>query len=575
MLNLFRINLTSKEIIKQSIHEGHPLEFYAGRSLSSKIIATEVPPKSNALGSENKLIFALGFLSGTKAPSSGRISIGAKSPLTKGIKESNVGGRAPTMLSKYNIRGLIFEKQSSDWVIIKISEDNLNLVEILDGNKYLGLDNYELAQNLISDFGKKIGIFSIGTAGEELFANATVASIDLEGYPSRHAGRGGMGAVMGSKKIKAIIIMPSKNKIQIKNENNFNKISKEWFQQRYDATRTFSKYGTALMIDLMSRLNGLPTQNFRRGSFKDADKISGEALHEFITKNNGKYSVGCSPGCPIRCSHIMNSSDGVHITSGLEYETIGLNGSNLMINDIEKIGWIDHYNDDIGIDSIEMGNCLAMFMENGKLKWGDANGVIELIKGIKQKNEDSMLLGLGCYKLGKKLGVSRIPHVKGQGFPAYEPRTFKAMGVTLCTSPQGADHTAGPAIANRKAYANKDYGNLESPEKKILLSKELQIFIMIIDSMGLCYFLGPSYENTKKIALLLKARYGNRWEKTAEDWIEWSKSCLREENDFNIKAGISEKENVLPNFILEEEVGISNKKWDLNQKEIDEFWINF
>lgn len=590
MLDIYRIDLSSSEIRKESIHKGHPLEFYAGRSLSSKIISDEVSPEIDPLNSNNKLIFASGFLGGTSVPNSGRISIGAKSPLTWGIKEANVGGRAPALLSTQGIRALIFEGISPKCVIIKVSNGQ---PEIIDAGKFCGLNNYDLSKKILEEFGPKVGAFMIGRAGEQLFSTATIASIDLQGYPSRHAARGGLGAVMGSKNVKAVVILPptktstkineNENKISSKalsettnpeyyDKTSFMNITKEWFKELHDTKQTFSKFGTALGVGPMSETHGLPTQNFRRGSFKNVEKISGDALHEYIIKNKGKFSVSCSPGCAIQCSNIVLSPSGEHITSSLEYETIALNGSNLLIDDIEKIAWLDHYSDDVGIDSIEIGNELAIFMEAGKLQWGDADGAIRLIYGINDGNPDSILLGLGCYELGKKLGVSRIAHVKKQGFPGYDPRAYKAMGVTFLTSPMGADHTSGAAINNRKAYAEKDYGNLTDPDQKILLSKELQIFTMLLDSMGMCYFVGPSYESAVRLSKLLYFKYGLGWEKTAEDWIDWAWKCLKMEHDYNVKAGIKDGDFSLPSFMQTEKLEEIDYKWDVKSEDMDSFW---
>ncbi|MHA1299288.1 MAG: aldehyde ferredoxin oxidoreductase C-terminal domain-containing protein [Candidatus Helarchaeota archaeon] len=571
---IIRIDLEKEDIKMEEIKEDHPFEFYAARSLSSKIIAEEVPPKCDPLGKENKLIFATGFLSGTIVPNSGRISIGAKSPLTEGIKESNVGGRAPSFLAQQKIRAIILENISNNWKIIEVKDSKLKL---LDAEKfgYNGMNNIELSEHILKDFNHRVGAFTIGIAGEKKFLNASIASLDMEGYPSRHAGRGGMGAVMGSKKIKAIIVHPpSKISFDYYDKNTFQSIAKDWFKELSESKKIFSKYGTALGVSGMNQTHGLPTQNFRRGSFKDVEGINADALHNFIIKNNGKYSVPCSPGCAIKCSNILYDENGQHITSSLEYETIGLNASNLMIGNIEYIAKIDRYYEDLGIDTIEGGNTFAMLMEAGKLKWGDWQGIIKIFEGIKNNDPECLDIGLGCYRLGKKLGVKRIPHVKKQGLPAYDPRSYKAMGVTYYTSPMGADHTAGPAIINRKAYGNFDYKADQpwNPEYKVKLSKDLQIFIMIMDSMGLCYFVGPSYENTLRVADLLKARYGLRWNKSAEDWIHWAKKCLLMERDFNLRAGISESEDKLPEFIEKEPLQDIDRYWDIDEQKLKDFW---
>ena len=565
---LVRIDLSTQKITKEAITPGHHLEMYAGRSLSSKIVADEVDPLCDPLGQKNKLIFACGFIGGTPAPNSGRISVGAKSPMTLGIKESNSGGKAPSFLSKQDIRGLIFEGTSKNWLVVVVKEGEITLE---DGTEFVGINNYKLMNALKEKYGKNIGVFSIGIAGEKQFINSSIAAMDMEGVPSRHAGRGGLGAVMGSKLMKAIVVYPPANSmLSYQNKEEFFALSKEWFKTLNDTKAVFRKYGTSIGIDTINHLHGLPTQNFRRGEFKGVENINAEALDAFVTKNKGKKGVACSPGCAIRCSNILRNAEGEHITSSLEYETMIMNGSNLMIDDIETLGWIDHYCDDNGIDTIETGNCLAMMMEAGKLEWGDRKGVIDLLKGFSEGNPDSLLLGLGCYALGKKLEVDRIPHVKRQGFPAYEPRSFKGMGVTFVTSAMGADHTAGPAISGRKGYTDKEYGEVFERKDKVLISKELQIFIYIADSTGQCYFVGPDYASTQKWAQLFKARFG--WDKTAEDWMQWAIEGIKMEREFNTRAGL-ESTDTLPEFMLEEKLEeIGDRVWDLSKKELDEIW---
>lgn len=565
---LARIDLNTQTIEKEEINPEHPLEMYAGRSLSSKIISDEVDPLCDPLGPKNKLIFACGFIGGTPAPNSGRISVGAKSPMTLGIKECNSGGKAPAFLSRQDFRGLVFEGVCEKWVVVVVKEGEISFE---DGLEFVGINNYKLMDILKEKFGTNIGVFSIGLAGEKQYLNSSIAAMDMEGVPSRHMGRGGIGAVMGSKKIKAIVVYPpTKAMLTYNNKDQFYSLSKEWFKELNDTKTVFRKYGTSIGIDTINHLHGLPTQNFRRGEFKGVENINAEALDTFVNKNNGIKGVSCSPGCAIRCSNILRTSKGEHITSSLEYETMIMNGSNLMIDDIETLGWIDHYCDDNGLDTIETGNCLAMLMEAGKLEWGDRKGVIDLLKGFSEGNPDSLLLGLGCYALGNKLGVKRIPHVKRQGLPAYEPRSFKGMGVTFVTSPMGADHTAGPAISGRKGYASKEYGEVYERKDKVLISKELQIFIYIADSTGCCYFVGPDYTSTLKWTQLYYARYG--WDMSAEEWMQWAIDGIKMEREFNTRAGL-ESTDTLPRFILDEKLEeIEDRKWDLTEQELKEIW---
>ncbi|MHA1610782.1 MAG: aldehyde ferredoxin oxidoreductase C-terminal domain-containing protein [Promethearchaeota archaeon] len=572
MPKLFRINLKSQEITSEEITPTHPYVFFAGRSLSSKIIADEVPPKTDPLGSGNKLIFATGFLTGTPCPNSGRISIGAKSPLTGGIKESNVGGRAPALLGRHDIRAIVCEGISESWLLLLI-EPTGNIKAISCGDLQ-SKNNYELSTILRERYGKNCGIFSIGIAGEKCLKLASIASIDMEGYPSRHAGRGGMGTVMGSKKLKAIVVQPpEKTKITYSDVKTFRSVSKEWGRALYSAKRSFSKFGTLIGLTTMNSLNALPTQNYRRGSFKDVDQISAESLYDYILKNDGKNGIPCSPGCVIKCSNLLKNAKGEHITSSLEYETVALNGSNLLINNIEKLAEIDHVCDDLGVDTIEMGNAVGVFMETGKITWGDADSVITLIKGIQTDKPDSLIVAQGAYQTGKHFGISRVAQVKKQGLPGYDPRSFKGMGVTFITSPMGADHTAGSAIANRNPYPDRPYGKVYEGEHKVQLSKELQIFTMIHDAVGQCFFVGPTYESVPLLVQLLNARFG--WNITSEELIDWSKSWITLERRFNDAEGLPPVDD-LPQFMLTEQLEDNpDRKWDISSEELDVYWKNF
>ena len=560
--NLVRIDLAQRKITRERITDSHPLRFYAGKALSSKIIADEVPPTCDPLGKDNKFVITTGFLTGTPAPNSGRGSVGAKSPLTLGIKESNVGGRTPVLMIQNNIRGLILENQAKEWVIIKIQE---GAVEILDGTPYVGLNNYALTDKLLEDFGPKMGAFSIGMGGEMLFGNSTVGCTDMEGYPSRHAGRGGMGAVMGSKKVKTIVVIPpNRTLMEFANRDAFNEKSRPWFMALNKAQKNAKHvYGTPGCVMAMNELHGLPTQNYRRGQYEDAEKISGEALHDLIVKNDGKCGLACSPGCAIQCSNLIRDAEGNHITSSLEYETIGLLGSNILNNDLLKISRLDHLCDDLGIDTIETGSCLGLFMEAGKIPWGDADRAIRLVEGMYQKNPESMQLGLGVYELGKALKVDRVPHVKRQAFPSYEPRALKAPAVTFLTSPMGADHTAGDVSG--------DHAHL--PEGKLALSKERQLTTYMVDSMGICYFVGPSLELTDTMAHLMKARYGDAFYQDVNGWLKWAAHCLVMERDFNTAAGLSPVDT-LPQIMLDEKLEEVDIQWDFNQQELDTYWVD-
>ncbi|MFX1387241.1 MAG: aldehyde ferredoxin oxidoreductase N-terminal domain-containing protein, partial [Promethearchaeota archaeon] len=427
-MKIVRINVENDDIRYDEITSESKFYLRGARGLSSQIIRDEVPPLCDPLGSENKLIIANGILGGSPFPCSARTSVGAKSPLTNGIKEANVGGRPAMMLARHGIRAIVLEDISSVLKYILINEE---AIKILPGEEYKGLGNYQLHLRLKEKYGENIGIFSIGPTGEHLMKSATVGANDLEGYPSRHAARGGLGAVMGSKRIKAIVIIPPKtSKTEMRDIKKFREASTPFAKTLAQTKEKFSIFGTSMMMAAMSGYGGIPTKNFRMGSYDKIENISGEKLHELVIARGGKKRLACSPTCVIKCSNLVVDEQGNHITSSLEYETMALNGSNLMIDDLDSLAKIDHLCDDVGIDTIEFGGTVGVAMDCGKIKWGNDEKVFEILDiEIRNNTEIGQLYGNGVQHIGEKLNATRIPQVKGQGISAYDSRVFKAMGV--------------------------------------------------------------------------------------------------------------------------------------------------
>jgi len=567
-MKIARINVENEEIQFEEITPDSKYFLLGGRGLSSQIIRDEIPPLCDPLSAENKLIIANGVLTGSPFPCSGRTSVGAKSPMTNGIKEANVGGRPAMILASLGIRVLILARKSTELKIILIDQEG---IKFESADIYRGLGNYELHSKLRARFGDKIGIYSIGPAGEHMMKAASIATNDLEGYPSRHAARGGLGAVMGSKRIKAIIVFPTRSsKVRIHDIKKFREISKPFAKSLAKSRETFSIYGTSSMVRAMSTYGGLPTKNFRMGSYDKAMEISGEKLHEMVTERGGKKRLPCSPTCVIKCSNLVVDENGNHITSSLEYETIFANGSLLLIDDLDKIARIDHFCDDNGIDTIEFGVTMSVAMDAGKIAWGDAEKVFEILEEIKNGSQIGKLYGNGVYHLGREINFERIPHVKGQGISGYDPRVFKAMSVTYATSPMGADHTSGAAIAGRVASQTKDYGELTENKGKLELSYELQIYTAVLDSMGCCYFIGPSWENMELVASALNAMYGI--ELSRKDVISIGKNIIKNELEFNEKAGISQTMNNLPEFFRAEPSEPTGLKFTFTKEDLQNFW---
>jgi len=566
---IFRIDMKEKKVLKQEVPENY--NFLGGRGLTSRILLDEVDPLCEPLGYKNKLIIAPGLLGGTSAPCSGRLSIGGKSPLTGGIKESNSGGTAATKLAKLGIKAIILENQpeNDEWCSLKISNDG---IEIIDATDIVGAGNYETVKYYQHKYGDKISVISIGPAGENQYRASTISITDMEGLPIRHCGRGGLGAVMGSKKIKAIIIDDANcsEEIEIKDKIKFKQITKEWIKILISTKKVLTDYGTPILIAPMNSLGCLPTNNFSLGSFTGASSISADKLKEVINLRGGKQGIPCSPGCVIRCSKKYKFKDvnGKDLIAGMEYETIVLMGANCGIGDLDIIAKMNQFCDDIGLDTMEMGVTMGVLMESGLIDFGDGEKALSILKEIKQESTLGHLIAQGASLTGQVLGVKRIPVVKNQGIAGYDPRGLKGTGVTYITSPQGADHTAGNCLPGRTGYRPETNNilDVQKAEGQADLSIDLQIMTAVCDLVGLCFFVGATKETMEIVAQLINAKYG--CELNMDNVVEMGKEVLRIEKKFNQKADFTDNDDRLPEFFYYEKLPPKNLIFDVSEKEI-------
>jgi aldehyde:ferredoxin oxidoreductase len=522
--------------------------------LSSHIIATEVPPTSHPLSQNNKLIFAPGLLAGTAAPNSGRLSVGAKSPLTGGIKEANVGGTAGHMLGRMGIKAIIIEgkPKNEDRYVVKVDKKG---VEIVPSRELAGYGNYATVAELQKKFGQKAGIFCIGPAGEMKLAAASVALTDPDGRPSRHAARGGLGAVMGSKGIKAIVIDGSGAKLrQAKKKTRFQEVCREFTREimGHKATGLFSKYGTVGGLAYLSKIGALPTRNFSSGSFEGDTQIGGKGVAELNATRGGSFGHVCMPGCVVRCSNVMHDKDGKFLTAGFEYESSAMLGANLGIDDLDTVMNLEKMCDDLGLDTMETGAALGVLGDAGLLTFADGERALELLENIGQGTILGRVLGQGAAITARVFGISRVPVVKGQAVPAHDPRKEIGTGIGYATNPQGADHT-GVIIFHA-----------ENTAEMIELSRQKQINTCAYDSMGLCQMTEP---HLAVMADLVNSFYG--WNLKPDDVAELGKSVLKKELAFNRAAGLSPATDRLPDFFKEEKLAPHQGIFDVSDVEIE------
>ncbi|MFW5731259.1 MAG: aldehyde ferredoxin oxidoreductase N-terminal domain-containing protein, partial [Desulfonatronovibrionaceae bacterium] len=324
MAGLLRINTRTRQISREE-----PAGEYAGlggRGLTSRIIRREVPPTCHPLGPSNKLIVAAGLLTGTSAANSGRISVGGKSPLTGTIKEANSGGSFSQKLARLDIIGLILEDKPGPDAAWKTLVINRQGAELVDSPELGGLGTYEASARLFDRYGDKVGVMVIGPAGENHRLASSIQFTDPRGNPCRAAGRGGLGALMGSKKIKAVVVdSQGAEPLQMADPEGFKEAAKRWAEILMNHPVTgqgLPSFGTSILINIINEAGTLPTKNFRQGRFDQAGDISGEKMVELINQRGGTAREGCHAGCVIQCSQKYCDEKGEYLTAGFEYETV-------------------------------------------------------------------------------------------------------------------------------------------------------------------------------------------------------------------------------------------------------------
>ena len=574
MDKILRVNMTELTTTTETVPAGWA--GLGGRGLTSTIVAAEVPATCHPLGENNKLVFAPGLLTGTAAANSGRLSAGAKSPLTGTIKESNAGGTAAQMLARLGIKALIIEglPKGDAWYSLHVNKDG---VSVQEEKELLGKGNFAVIEALEARLGKKTGVLTIGPVGELKMTAANISVKDPDSKIRSH-GRGGLGAVMGSKRIKFISIDDAGAPgIKIAEPEKFKAAARVFAKALLDhpvSGEGLPTYGTNVLVNILNEAGGLPTRNFTTGQFVGADKISGETMNETITARGGKVRHGCHAGCIIQCSQVYNDKDGKYLTSGFEYETIWGLGADCCIDNLDDIARADSIMDDIGIDSIETAVMFGVAMEAGILSFGDSKEMLRLLSDeIGKGTALGRIMGGGAGSVGKAYGVTRVPVVKNQGIPAYDPRSVKGIGITYATSTMGADHTAGYTIATNIL----NVGGFVDPLKKegqVELSRNLQIATAAVDSTGMCIFIAfPALDIPECLPALIdmiNARFGIAL--TGDDVTNLGKHILKVERQFNIDAGFTNKHDRLPEFFATETVAPHNAIWDFSDEEIDEFW---
>jgi aldehyde:ferredoxin oxidoreductase len=559
-MKILRVNMTELAAHFEDLSD--ELLILGGRGLTSKILCDEVAPTADPLGPEAKLVIATGPLAATNAPSCGRCSVGAKSPLTNGIKESNSGGPMGQRLDRLGIRAIVIEGESVDGklYLLHVSNDQVTLTS---AEALLGKGNYQVAEELRTQYGDKVTVSMIGLAGERKNKAAAITFTDTEGRSSRHAARGGLGAVMCAKGLKAIVIDDSgTNPVNIDDKAAFKDAVKAWAEltKNDESLQQRRLHGTPAFVDTLGAIGAMPSKNYSSEPTEGFEKLSSVSFGE-TNKARGGSMHGCMAGCLVKCSVVYHGPDNKHLTSSFEYETMGLMGSNIGLSDPDVVATLDRACDELGIDTIELGSAMGVAASEGKMKMGDSESALALMEEVKTGTEFGKILADGVVATCKALGVARVPAFKGQSIPAHDPRVTKPTGVTYGTSPMGADHTAGLT-----------YDECFSAEGAVDRSLQQQIFNTLFDSIGFCILAGPDdrMKSVKFLRRLVNARFG--LELSDAEILKIGRQTLRRELDFNKHSGFYTENETDPDFIRTEQRAPFDSVFDVDPEEMNNIW---
>ncbi|MEE3330159.1 MAG: aldehyde ferredoxin oxidoreductase N-terminal domain-containing protein [Myxococcota bacterium] len=553
---MIRVDMTSQTASVEDFPE--KWRMLGGRSLSARILLEECDPACDPLGPDNVFILAPGVLSGTAAPTSGRMSVGAKSPLTNGIKEANAGGNPAQDMVKLGYRVIVVKGKPADpekRYAVDVSAEGISVKEVTDCK---AMWNYALIEHLAQSYSASASFVSIGPAGEALLSGASVACTDADDVrrPARHAARGGLGAVMGSKGLKYFSVDAGKLGVrQAADKKGFLKLCKG-LSKTYLGGPQPMKYGTSPSVDMANALYTFPYKNRVEGQSPDAPTLTGTGIVESFEERGGGMH-NCMTGCIVSCSNVVHDPDGNYKTSALEFETLTLLGANCAVDTWDKVAELDRLCDEVGLDTIEVGAAIGVLMDSGGMEWGDNEAMKRLIAEIGTGTEQSDMIGNGAVATGDATGHHRVPSVKGQAIPAWDPRPLKATGVTYCTSAMGADHTAGLVV------------NPGTPVEDLPRFSQMQQLInMAVDASGLCMFLHSSPEEIRNF---YSAYFGK--EISREAFLELTWQSLVDEWEFNRLAGWKNEDDVMPKCMETDPVGPLDVVFDVPHDVIQQTYV--
>lgn len=552
--NLVRINLTDRSITRENIDPEEAKKYLGGRGLGTKWLYDDGVAKVDPLSEENKLVFITGPLTGTNSPCAGRFMVVSKQPLNNRIGSANSGGVWGAKLKYSGIDALIVEGKADKPVRLFIEDDH---IEIIEAEELWGTTLPELTGKLEEVHGDKSSTLAIGPAGEHLSKISCIMNDE-----DRAAGRGGLGAVMGSKNLKAITVIATKGVIEPQDKDAMSKAFKESMAKIKENTVTSTglpTYGTAILVNIINGVGALPTNNWQQSQFDDAEAISGEALHdEYLVKNYHCHR------CPIGCGRVIEH-EGKEV-GGPEYEPLWAYGANCGVNDLKAINLANYYCNEYGLDAISAPCTIAAAMElyeKGSitdedleglpsLKWGDGEAVAEWTKLMGEgEGELAKLMAAGSADLTEHYGHPEFSMAsKKLELPAYDGRAIQGIGLNYATSNRGGCHVRGytisPEILGLPGLAERT-----EIEGKGLLVKTFQDLTAAIDSLGLCLFTSFAL-GADEYTALYNAATGS--DLTPADLLQAGERIYNLERLFNKEAGMEANEDSLPKRLTEEPI---------------------
>ena len=553
MRKVIRVDMSEQTVETAPLPE--KWERYGGRALTDAFVFESVPPDADPLGQDNVLVFAPGFFGGTYAPNGGRLSVGAKSPLTGGLKESNAGGEAAHALGKLEIAAIVVTGKPRDpgaRYLLAIENDGQAALTRVD--EWAGLDNYATAAAVRKKRNPNdvFATITCGPAGEAGMKAATVAVSDVLRRPNRIAARGGLGAVMGSRGLKAVAICDRGLPFTPHSDAAAFNLAMRRFAgglHAHEVSGTaLPTYGTNYLMNAVNDAGALPTRDFSSGSFEGAAAISGEAQREITLARGGDVRHGCHTGCVIQCSRYWHGPDRLYRGKGPEYETAWAFGANCGIDDLDVIGELDRVCGEYGLDPTEMGVGLGVCMTAGLFAFGDGPGAIAAVRSVFGEGEPGRVLGDGAEAVAGAVGVTRVPAVKHQAMSGLDPRAVPGVGVTFATSPMGADYTAGDTTAGAAGGAGH-----AADVDAVGLSRKLQVLTAMLDAMGLCVFVIYAVLDAPDafaaIHEMAAAHSGEEWD--GEGLLRLGRKTLALERVFNERAGLTPEDDRLPEWMRE------------------------